>query len=223
MTQGMNDGAIFALLDDASPDASPPARSRLYRDYAGMLACHAVEEWPRCWRACRKRWRPACTRCRCWLRTGRAAARHRAAARSADGHAAGPGAAVPRLRTALGDEVTAWLAERAGAAARPASPTCAATSTKRPSRAPSNASATTSPPATPTRSTTPTGSASTPSVPLRAVRAPARAPAGALRRPDRPAGRPRRAVAVARAVRAPRRRPPAGAADEGHGAGQRRR
>jgi para-aminobenzoate synthetase/4-amino-4-deoxychorismate lyase len=42
----MNDGAIFALLDDASPDASPPARSRLYRDYAGMLACHAVHEWP---------------------------------------------------------------------------------------------------------------------------------------------------------------------------------
>jgi para-aminobenzoate synthetase/4-amino-4-deoxychorismate lyase len=42
----MNDGAIFALLDDASPDASPPARSRLYRDYAGMLACHAAEEWP---------------------------------------------------------------------------------------------------------------------------------------------------------------------------------
>ncbi len=42
----MNDGAIFALLDDASPDASPPARSRLYRDYAGMLACHTVEEWP---------------------------------------------------------------------------------------------------------------------------------------------------------------------------------
>jgi para-aminobenzoate synthetase/4-amino-4-deoxychorismate lyase len=42
----MNDGAIFALLDDASPDASPPARSRLYRDYAGMLVCHAVPEWP---------------------------------------------------------------------------------------------------------------------------------------------------------------------------------
>jgi para-aminobenzoate synthetase/4-amino-4-deoxychorismate lyase len=42
----MNDSAIFALLDDASPDASPPARSRLYRDYAGMLACHAAEEWP---------------------------------------------------------------------------------------------------------------------------------------------------------------------------------
>jgi para-aminobenzoate synthetase/4-amino-4-deoxychorismate lyase len=42
----MNEGAIFALLDDASPDASPPARSRLYRDYAGMLACHALEEWP---------------------------------------------------------------------------------------------------------------------------------------------------------------------------------
>jgi para-aminobenzoate synthetase/4-amino-4-deoxychorismate lyase len=42
----MNDSAIFALLDDASPDASPPARSRLYRDYAGMLACHAAGEWP---------------------------------------------------------------------------------------------------------------------------------------------------------------------------------
>jgi para-aminobenzoate synthetase/4-amino-4-deoxychorismate lyase len=46
MNHSMNDGAIFALLDDASPDASPPARSRLYRDYAGMLACHALEEWP---------------------------------------------------------------------------------------------------------------------------------------------------------------------------------
>jgi para-aminobenzoate synthetase/4-amino-4-deoxychorismate lyase len=42
----MNDSAIFALLDDASPDADSPARSRLYRDYAGMLACHTVEEWP---------------------------------------------------------------------------------------------------------------------------------------------------------------------------------
>ena len=42
----MNDDAIFALLDDASPDASPPARSRLYRDYAGTLACHTAEEWP---------------------------------------------------------------------------------------------------------------------------------------------------------------------------------
>jgi para-aminobenzoate synthetase/4-amino-4-deoxychorismate lyase len=42
----MNDSAIFALLDDASPDASPPSRSRLYRDYAGMLACHTVGEWP---------------------------------------------------------------------------------------------------------------------------------------------------------------------------------
>jgi len=42
----MNHSAIFALLDDASPDANPPARSRLYRDYAGMLACHTVEEWP---------------------------------------------------------------------------------------------------------------------------------------------------------------------------------
>jgi para-aminobenzoate synthetase/4-amino-4-deoxychorismate lyase len=42
----MNDSPIFALLDDASPDAGPPSRSRLYRDYAGMLACHTIEEWP---------------------------------------------------------------------------------------------------------------------------------------------------------------------------------
>jgi para-aminobenzoate synthetase/4-amino-4-deoxychorismate lyase len=42
----MNPGPIFALLDDASPDSHPPARSRLYRDYAGMLACHAADEWP---------------------------------------------------------------------------------------------------------------------------------------------------------------------------------
>jgi len=42
----MNTDPIFALLDDASPDATPPSRSRLYRDYAGMLACHTLEEWP---------------------------------------------------------------------------------------------------------------------------------------------------------------------------------
>ena len=41
----MDDG-IFALLDDASADSNPPSRSRLYRDYAGMLACHTVQEWP---------------------------------------------------------------------------------------------------------------------------------------------------------------------------------
>jgi para-aminobenzoate synthetase / 4-amino-4-deoxychorismate lyase len=40
------DDSIFALLDDASADSSPPSRSRLYRDYAGMLACHTVQEWP---------------------------------------------------------------------------------------------------------------------------------------------------------------------------------
>jgi para-aminobenzoate synthetase/4-amino-4-deoxychorismate lyase len=41
---------IYALLDNASPSASPggwqQARSRLYRDYAGTLACHTVAEWP---------------------------------------------------------------------------------------------------------------------------------------------------------------------------------
>jgi para-aminobenzoate synthetase/4-amino-4-deoxychorismate lyase len=42
----MNDSPIFALLDDASPDAAPPSRSRLYRDYVGVLACHTVQEWP---------------------------------------------------------------------------------------------------------------------------------------------------------------------------------
>jgi para-aminobenzoate synthetase/4-amino-4-deoxychorismate lyase len=42
----MDTGPIFALLDDASPDASPPSRSRLYRDVAGVLACHTLEEWP---------------------------------------------------------------------------------------------------------------------------------------------------------------------------------
>ena len=41
----MDDG-IFALLDDASADGNPPSRSRLYRDCAGMLACHTVQEWP---------------------------------------------------------------------------------------------------------------------------------------------------------------------------------
>jgi len=40
------DAAIFALLDDASPDGRRHARSRLYRDHAGTLACHAAHEWP---------------------------------------------------------------------------------------------------------------------------------------------------------------------------------
>jgi para-aminobenzoate synthetase/4-amino-4-deoxychorismate lyase len=42
----MDASAIFALLDDASPDGQRQARSRLYRDYAGTLACHTLEEWP---------------------------------------------------------------------------------------------------------------------------------------------------------------------------------
>jgi para-aminobenzoate synthetase/4-amino-4-deoxychorismate lyase len=42
----MDPGPIFALLDDASPDSHPPARSRLYHDYAGVLSCHTAEEWP---------------------------------------------------------------------------------------------------------------------------------------------------------------------------------
>ncbi|MGJ7915120.1 aminodeoxychorismate synthase component I [Massilia sp. LXY-6] len=42
----MDDGPIFALLDNAGPDAGPLSRSRLYRGYAGMLACHTAAEWP---------------------------------------------------------------------------------------------------------------------------------------------------------------------------------
>jgi para-aminobenzoate synthetase/4-amino-4-deoxychorismate lyase len=42
----MNDSTIFALLDDASPDAAPPSRSRLYRDVAGVLACYTIQDWP---------------------------------------------------------------------------------------------------------------------------------------------------------------------------------
>jgi len=42
--------AIFALLDDASPAPNPDCqrqpRSRLYRDHAGTLACHTIDEWP---------------------------------------------------------------------------------------------------------------------------------------------------------------------------------
>ncbi|RYE89240.1 MAG: hypothetical protein EOO78_33535, partial [Oxalobacteraceae bacterium] len=41
---------VYVLLDNASPNAGPggwqQARSRLYRDYAGTLACHTVAEWP---------------------------------------------------------------------------------------------------------------------------------------------------------------------------------
>jgi para-aminobenzoate synthetase/4-amino-4-deoxychorismate lyase len=42
----MDTDTVFALLDDASPDGHPPARSRLYRDCAGLLVCQTVEEWP---------------------------------------------------------------------------------------------------------------------------------------------------------------------------------
>jgi para-aminobenzoate synthetase/4-amino-4-deoxychorismate lyase len=42
--------AVFALLDDASPHTGPggwnQARSRLYRDHAGTLACHTIDAWP---------------------------------------------------------------------------------------------------------------------------------------------------------------------------------
>ncbi|MFA9215847.1 MAG: aminodeoxychorismate synthase component I [Sphingomonadaceae bacterium] len=37
---------VFALLDDASPDGSEQARSRLYTGHAGTLRAHTVSEWP---------------------------------------------------------------------------------------------------------------------------------------------------------------------------------
>jgi para-aminobenzoate synthetase/4-amino-4-deoxychorismate lyase len=42
----MDAGAIFALFDDASPEGRAQARSRLYRDHAGALTCHTVDDWP---------------------------------------------------------------------------------------------------------------------------------------------------------------------------------
>jgi para-aminobenzoate synthetase/4-amino-4-deoxychorismate lyase len=42
----MDAGAIFALLDDASPEGHAQARSRLYLDHAGTLACHGRDDWP---------------------------------------------------------------------------------------------------------------------------------------------------------------------------------
>jgi para-aminobenzoate synthetase/4-amino-4-deoxychorismate lyase len=42
----MDAGAIFALLDDASPEGHAQARSRLYLDHAGTLACHEPDDWP---------------------------------------------------------------------------------------------------------------------------------------------------------------------------------
>jgi para-aminobenzoate synthetase/4-amino-4-deoxychorismate lyase len=41
----MDTGAIFALLDDASPEGHAQARSRLYLDHAGTLACHGLDDW----------------------------------------------------------------------------------------------------------------------------------------------------------------------------------
>ncbi len=38
---------VFALLDDASPEGARQARSRLYRDHAGTLACQRIEDWPK--------------------------------------------------------------------------------------------------------------------------------------------------------------------------------
>ncbi|QJD99960.1 bifunctional anthranilate synthase component I family protein/class IV aminotransferase [Massilia forsythiae] len=39
-------GPVFALLDDAGADGRAQARSRLYRDHAGTLACHDIHAWP---------------------------------------------------------------------------------------------------------------------------------------------------------------------------------
>ncbi|WP_296951751.1 aminodeoxychorismate synthase component I [uncultured Massilia sp.] len=38
---------VFALLDDASPEGARQARSRLYREHAGTLACQRIEDWPK--------------------------------------------------------------------------------------------------------------------------------------------------------------------------------
>jgi para-aminobenzoate synthetase/4-amino-4-deoxychorismate lyase len=139
----MNDGAIFALLDDASPDASLPSRSRLYRDYAGMLACHTPDEWP----ALLARLQEA-------LAAGLYAV-------PVLGYELGeqllgivpPAPADAQLPESPLAQVLLFQGyER-----------CAATSMKPPLRARSSASATTSRPATRIKSTTPTGSASTPS------------------------------------------------------------
>jgi len=42
----MDTGAVFALLDDASPEGRTQARSRLYQGHAGTLACHDGAGWP---------------------------------------------------------------------------------------------------------------------------------------------------------------------------------
>jgi len=41
----MDSTAVFALLDDASPDGQAHARSRLYSGHAGTLACHDAAGW----------------------------------------------------------------------------------------------------------------------------------------------------------------------------------
>ncbi|MEW6021184.1 MAG: aminodeoxychorismate synthase component I [Pseudomonadota bacterium] len=41
----MNSAAVFALLDDASPDGQAHAQSRLYTGHAGTLTCHDAAGW----------------------------------------------------------------------------------------------------------------------------------------------------------------------------------
>jgi para-aminobenzoate synthetase/4-amino-4-deoxychorismate lyase len=201
----MNHGAIFALLDDASPDASPPSRSRLYRDYAGLLACHAVEEWPM-----------LLVRLQEALAAGLYAVPVLAYELGEQLLGIVPPPAAPTdtpLAQVLlfrgyellsSDEVTSWLAERAAssgpagiAAVRNNVDEAAFTRAIERVRDYIAAGDTYQVNYTYRMRFDAFGSRS------RAVRAPARAPAGALRRADRIAGRPRRAVAVARAVRAP--------------------
>jgi para-aminobenzoate synthetase/4-amino-4-deoxychorismate lyase len=46
LLDGMNTPAVFALLDETTPNGVARARSRLYTGHAGTLSCSEVHDWP---------------------------------------------------------------------------------------------------------------------------------------------------------------------------------
>ncbi|MES2258841.1 MAG: aminodeoxychorismate synthase component I [Pseudomonadota bacterium] len=112
--------ACFALLDDASPDGTAAARSRLYTQHVATLDCHAIDQWPQlldAMQAALARGQYAVTLCAYELGTHLHGLPPRA---DAGAEALARILLFARCEHLSQAEVETWLAERAEADERPA-------------------------------------------------------------------------------------------------------
>jgi para-aminobenzoate synthetase/4-amino-4-deoxychorismate lyase len=122
---------VFALLDDASPDGSEHARSRLYTGHAGTLRARDIGEWPQLLEQMQQalaRGQYAVSLCSYELGAALLRIAPAAAAASAPADAHAPDAATPLAQVLLFDhcallsasEVGDWLAARSFPIEQPA-------------------------------------------------------------------------------------------------------